>query len=177
MTKKKENSNILDPKVKKWVENYDLKINKEEIFNLTNAVAEDTCKKIVQSVCKKVGVLSGISLANNILKYELGMEDMEVSSEVFLKTIKELSDLESKSIAIGYSEFSEENKKKLLEICLNAFESPEKPKNKNVADIFKEHLKEFYLNNGEYPNPDFNKVEMVKDKIAARPPFGRKNKK
>lgn len=171
-----EAEEIIDPTVQNWVDNYDIKIDVDDALSFTNKIAEETCNQIVKSVCKKVGILTGISLAGNVLKYQLGMEDIDINSEEVIKTIKELSDLEMNSIAIGSTNFSKENKLKLLNICLEKFKQ-ELPKNKNTAEVFKEHLDNIYKKYGELPNPDFNKVEMVKDKqVAARPPFGRKAK-
>lgn len=176
MVKKKEK--ILDSKVKHWINTYDFKINKKAALDYSEQIAESICKILVKSICKKVGLLTGVTMANDILKYQLGMKDIEIEMKDIIKNIQEISDLELQCLAIKGSTFSEENKRKLLDICINKFKEPVQQNKKNYMELFKEHLDTIYKQEGELPNRDINKVNMVRNNIVTRPekPFGRKNK-
>ena len=177
MAKRKEK--ILDSKVKRWINNYDLKIDKKAALAYSEQVAEETCQLLVESICKKVGILTGITMANDILKYQLGMEDAEIETSGIIKNIQEIADLELQCLAIKGCNLSITSKKKLLDICINKFKEPIiAGKTRSYVDIFKEHLDAIYKQEGELPNRDINKVNMVRDNLAARPkkPFGRKEK-
>lgn len=172
-------NDILDPKIKEWVDNYDYQLDSNKCLALAEDVSLKVANELVLSIIRKVGTIEGIRKANEILT-SLNI-DTEIELSPLIKEINVINELELKILALKTCNLSKISKNKILNKYIEKFGNSENKKQESIVDLLKQEVNKVYKNLGELPSPRIDDVNLVKDQkpLATRPvkPFGKKDKK
>lgn len=157
-----DNEQFEDPEIQEWIDNYDIKIDKDSCIQYTEALTQDFTKKLILSTCKKIAALEAIEASNNILKHHLNTP-IEIDAKTLLEEIEKISEFEFKVMALATTNLSEATKVSILEKYIDSINSvkdnKEKLKKNPIIDLLRGEINKINNELSERASRDINRVE------------------